>query len=76
MFIDSLLLNFKKIDCRNFFNFVKNYLKKATYFFVDLKFFFFNIFKITKFKVFTTIKGTLPKSLRSLAQKMKEKIDF
>ena len=58
---------------QDFFQFlkIKMLLKKTTTFlFFNLKYLFLNISKIATFK------GTFPECYRSLAQKMKEKIDF
>ena len=44
--------------------------------FHNLFFLFFNIFKIATLKILYTIKEMVPENLRSLAQKIKEKIYF
>ena len=49
---ESLLLIFKKIECRNFFDVEKKSYKKKNHLFFILFILFFIIFKITTFKVF------------------------
>ena len=39
-------------------------------------FFLVNSFEIPSYRIFKLYQGTFPESLRSLAQKMKEEIDF
>ena len=70
-FHNKSIIKFKKIECRKIFilkniTFIK---KKLPIFCVLFQTFIFNIFKITTYKVFLTIKGTFPESFRSLAQK-------
>ena len=49
--------------------------EKLIFWFFNLKYSLFNIFKIATFKVFLTTKETFFADL-NLAQKMKEKMDF
>ena len=67
--------DFEKINKNNF---IKKINKKKLFFFgfFVINFFYFLFFKIPSYKIFKIYQGTFPKSLRSLAQKMKEEIDF
>ena len=71
MFLDI----FKKFLERDFekFNKKKIYNKKTK---KKTVFFFVYFFKIAFYRIFKIYQGTFPESLRSLAQKMKEEIDF